>query len=266
MNTDGAGKKNNFWMVSTFVLLGVIVGFAASQLPYLKNVRQAAVATIEDSDQAKPAETPESETGPNLTGEQILSLPDDDPFFGQADAPITVVEFSDFQCPFCSKFFNTTFPQIEQNYIEKGKVRFVYRDFPLDFHEQSQMAAEAAQCANDQGKFREMHDAIFSGQQEWASNPDALNVFKNYAKETGLDSGDFNECMNEHKFVAEIRKDLIDGATVGVNGTPAFFINGRGVSGAMPFDIFKSIFDAELEGKRWELQYDATGRPSVKVY
>ena len=250
----------NPWMIATLVLAGVIMGFFASKLPFLQGKEaQTSTATQQQNQPSAPATR-------TLTEEQTEALPDDDPAFGDEDAPVTVVEFSDFQCPYCGKFFKLTLPLIEENYIKTGKVRFVYRDFPLDFHANALPAANAAQCANDQQKFKEMHDMIFENQQTWSESATAADAFKDYAKQIGLNMTQYNECVLTNKHALEIRKDLIDGSAVGVTGTPGFFVNGKELSGAMPYEIFKPVLDAELEGKTWALQFDASGRlTGVKV-
>jgi protein-disulfide isomerase len=166
---------------------------------------------------------------------------DDDYVKGDPDAPITIVEFSDFECPFCGKFYSQTLPSIQQKYIDTGKVKFVYRDFPLDFHKSAQKAAEAAQCAGDQGKYWEFHDKIFENQP-------SLNLenLKQWAVDLGLNTNEFNQCLDSGKHYEEVQKDMKDGADAGVRGTPAFFINGVFLSGAQPFSAFEKIIEEEL--------------------
>lgn len=257
--------STNLWMISTLILAGVIVGFLGSKIPYFDTkTQQAAVVNPEPpkvGEVKKPAE-PESKI---LTQEQIAKLPDDDTVIGDPNAPITLVEFSDFQCPYCARFFKTTLPLIEENYIKTGKVKWIYRDFPIGKHAQAELTAQTAECADEQGKFKEMHDLLFEKQPEWAENDDAPKFMKNYAKQLGLGAKKFNECLDSKKYALEVRKDLVDGATSGISGTPGFFVNGKLISGAMPYEeVFKPIFEAELAGKKWELQFDALGNPSVK--
>jgi len=165
---------------------------------------------------------------------------DDDPAWGPEDATVTIVEFSDFQCPYCSRFAVETYPQIKQQYGDK--VRFVFRDFPLtQIHENAQKASEAAQCANEQGKFWEYHDKLFASQAAL----DAASL-KSYASELGLDSATFDQCLDTGKYTDEVQKDLQEGAGYGVQGTPSFFINGLLVSGAQPFASFQTAIDAAL--------------------
>lgn len=174
---------------------------------------------------------------------------DDDAFLGNKDAPVIVIEFSDFQCPFCRKFWNETLPQIKKEYIDTGKVKFVYRDFPLSFHAGAQPAAEGAECARDQGKFWELHDKIFEEQAKQGSGTiqfEKSDVIK-WASKIELNMSKFNQCLDSGKYKQEVEKDIADGAAAGVTGTPATFINGRIVIGAQPFAAFKIIIDEELK-------------------
>jgi len=166
---------------------------------------------------------------------------DDDPIKGNKDAPVTIIEFSDFQCPYCSKFYMQILPQLEENYIKTGKVRFIYKDFPLSFHPLAQKTAEAAECADEQGKFWEYHNKIFSDQQYLS-----MQNLKQWAYDLNLDTNKFNNCLDSGQMFSEVQKDLKDGEAHGVSGTPAFFVNNRFISGAQPFTVFKQIIDAEL--------------------
>lgn len=174
---------------------------------------------------------------------------DDDPVLGNKNAKVTMIEFSDFQCPFCRKFMTDTLPQIKKEYIDTGKVKLVYRDYPLSFHPGAAPAAEGAECADDQGKFWEMHDAIFNEQEKQGSGTIQFGVadVKKWAAQIGLDSAKFNQCLDSGKYKAEVEKDIADGTAAGVTGTPAIFINGRLVVGAQPFAAFKVVIDEELK-------------------
>jgi protein-disulfide isomerase/plastocyanin len=166
---------------------------------------------------------------------------DDDAVKGDENAPVTIIEFSEFQCPFCGKFFEETYPQIVKNYVDTGKVKYVFRDFPLDFHPNAQKAAEAAECAGEQDKYFEMHDLLFA-------NQDALDVasLKSYAKKLKLNTADFDECLDSGAMADEVAKDLADGQSYGITGTPGFFINGKMLSGAMPYEAFEAEIEAAL--------------------
>lgn len=163
------------------------------------------------------------------------------PATGPATAPVTIVEFSDFQCPFCSRL-TPTLDQVKKKYGDK--VRIVFRQFPLPMHPNAQKAAEASLCANDQGKFWQFHDAMFSNQS-------ALGVdqLKAKAAELGLKADDFNKCLDSGAKVATIEADKKAGSEAGVNGTPAMFINGRFINGAVPLENVTSVIDDELRRK-----------------
>ncbi len=162
----------------------------------------------------------------------------DCPSVGPKDAPVTIVEFTDYQCPFCGRSRDTV-NQFQEKY--KGKLRYALCDFPLSFHKDSQKAHEAAHCAGDQGKYWDMNKKLFSNQT--AINIDAL---KKYAGELKLNMNKFNECLESGKYAERVQKHQQNGEKVGVTGTPAFFINGRMISGARPFEAFKEVIDDEL--------------------
>jgi len=163
------------------------------------------------------------------------------PAHGPASAPVTIVEFSDFQCPFCGRLI----PTLEQVKAKYGdKIRIVFRQFPLPMHPNAQKAAEASLCANEQGKFWEMHDAMFKNQQELA-----VENLKAKAASLGLKADVFNSCLDSDKYAAQIQADQKEGSAAGVNGTPAMFINGRFVNGAVPLEQITSVIDDELRRK-----------------
>jgi protein-disulfide isomerase len=163
------------------------------------------------------------------------------PAKGPKDAPVTIIEFSDYQCPFCARVE----PALKEAFKTFGdKIRLVYRQFPLGFHANAEKAAEASLCANDQGKFWEMHDAMFADQH-------ALGVdkLKATAARLGLNADQFDKCLDSGKYKAQVQKDVADGTAVGVQGTPTLFINGRVISGAVPFSEIKRVIDDELARK-----------------
>jgi len=161
---------------------------------------------------------------------------------GGVKAPVTIIEFSDYQCPFCKRAEDSV-NKVMTTYGDK--VRLVFRDYPLPMHSMARPASEAAACANAQGKFWEYHAKLFDNQT--ALQDDKL---KQYAKDVGLDSAKFDECLAKKPHKEAIDKDIADGNKVGVNGTPAFFINGRMISGAQPFEKFKEIIDDEIAAKK----------------
>lgn len=164
------------------------------------------------------------------------------PYFGKKDAPVTMIEFSDFQCPFSKMFFEQAYPQLKEEYIKTGKVKLYLRDFPLPIHPLALSAAEAVRCAGSQDKFWAMHDKIFK-------NQDALDVdsLKKYAGELSLDMAAFNACLDSGTHRAAVQQDVANGAAIGVGGTPTFFINGIIITGALPYEEFKAVIDQELK-------------------
>jgi protein-disulfide isomerase len=163
------------------------------------------------------------------------------PSKGPQNAPITIVEFSDFECPYCVRAEETV-KQVLEAYPDK--IRLVYRDYPLPMHAKAPKAAEAAHCAGDQGKYWEMHDKLFANAQK-------LEVadLKAHAREVGLDGGKFDQCLDSSEKAKVVEAHKKAGEEAGVSGTPAFFINGRPLSGAQPLEAFKTVIDEELKAK-----------------
>jgi protein-disulfide isomerase len=167
---------------------------------------------------------------------------DNDAVLGDENAPITIVEFSDFQCPYCSKFYYNTLPKLKKEYIDPGKAKLVYRDFPLTrIHAMAVSASEAAECVREQGgdsSYFNFHDKIFENQQSLSRD----NLIK-WAEDLGYD---IENCLTTSKYRNEVLKDLKDGIDKGVQGTPTFFINGKKLVGAQPFSAFKQVIEQEL--------------------
>lgn len=168
----------------------------------------------------------------------------DSPVKGNANAPVTIVEFSDYECPFCGKFYTETYKKIDETYIKTGKVKIVFKDFPLSFHPHAQKAAEAARCVGEQkgdaGYFK-MHDLIFEHQTELSVENE-----KKWARTLGVNGAVFDKCLDSGKYSEAIKKDLDYGKSLRVSGTPAFFINGMFVNGAQPYSTFQEIIDQEI--------------------
>jgi len=161
---------------------------------------------------------------------------------GPADAPIQLVEFSDFHCPFCKRV-EPTLSQVLAKY--DGKIRFVYKDFPIDsLHPGARAASEAARCAGEQGKFWEFHAKLYGGPAD-SSAP----TLQAYAQQVGLDPAKFEACRSSRKYQAPVQTDVAEATKLGINGTPGFFINGRFLSGAQPLEAFTKIIDEELQGR-----------------
>jgi protein-disulfide isomerase len=166
---------------------------------------------------------------------------------GNKNAKVTIVEFTDYQCPYCSRHFTATYPQLKKKYVDSGKVKIVLKDQPLPFHPNSKISAAAARCGGEQGKFEAMHDALFGKQNDWAnlSNDDAIKKFGDMAKEVGLNGDKLMSCVKDGKFTKAIEADSVLGLKpeVGAGGTPTFFIQKTPVVGAQDL----SVFEAEIE-------------------
>ena len=173
---------------------------------------------------------------PDLPRQKVSA--DDDPFIGTDGAPIEIIQFAEFQCPYCGKVGDTMEKLLE---TYPGKLKIVYRDFPLGFHDRAIPAAIAANCAGEQDKYWEMHAELMSNQTALEDTH-----FRTYATKIGLDLDKWTVCLGDPTQEAEVQKDMTDAAAVGVTGTPAFFINGVLLSGAVPYEQFKSIIDKEL--------------------
>lgn len=208
------------WLIPAAFLLGIGVGY----LLWGGKIENSAQTAVKDE----------------ATGTTRYDVPvDDDPSMGPTDAPVTIIEFSDYQCPYCKKWHDEVLPQILKAYPDQ--VRFVYRDFPLSGHVGAAPAAEAAGCAGAQEKYWEYQDALFS--EEYSFDETG---FAQIAKDLKLDEDKFAKCLASDKYVKEAQADYEFAANLGVQSTPTFFINGIAVIGAQPFDSFKQVIDQEL--------------------
>ena len=252
-------SKSTFYHVIIGILLVALIGsvFTGGFGLKLLNNGTGAIVTPSPSPSLNPSPSP----SPNPVavpqpapgggaGINIASLMDDDPKLGSDSAPIVIVEFSDFQCPFCERFYTESFGQIKKDYIDTGKVQLIYRDFPLSFHQYAEKGAEAAECANEQGKFEQMHNMLFEKQSEWTAVGESK--LKEYATTLGLDTAKFNNCLDTNKYADEISKDFDAGQLAGVGGTPSFLIGKRDGSaqilvGAQPYSKFKVVIENLLK-------------------
>lgn len=183
-----------------------------------------------------------------VAGQPVQVKTDGNPMLGDPKAPVTVVEFGDFQCPFCERYFTHNQPAIINDYVNTGKVKFFWKDYAF-LGQESFWAAEAARCANDQGKFWDYHDYLYSHQGAENSGAFSKAKLQAFAVALGLNSSQFNNCLNTDKYLAAIQQETQYGNSVGVQGTPTTFINGTLVSGAVPYSQLKSAIDAALEAK-----------------
>lgn len=190
--------------------------------------------------------SPTPTTSKTLEGEKVtIKDRKDAPKIGAGK--VVIYEFSDFQCPFCQKFYKETYSQIKKNYIDTGKITFVYRHFPLtSIHQFAEKAAEAAECANSQDKFWQYHDLLFNNSKSDGGGLSVSDLGK-YAVEAGLDTAKFNTCLGGGGVAEKVAEDLKIGQEAGVTGTPAFFINGKKLVGAQPYAVFKQAIDEALK-------------------
>ena len=200
---------------------------------------------------AQTKANPEVQDAPSVV---TVSARSDEAVLGNQNAKVTVVEFADFQCPYCKKFFQETFPQIKQKYIDTGKIKYVYRHFPLSqIHAQAEIAAVAAECSNQQNEFWQYHDLLFQSGQSDGSGL-AVEDLKKYADTLGLNQGilgfgknKFNTCVDSKSTLATVQGDFSEGVKAGVSGTPTFFVNGKKLVGALPFNQFEAAIEEALK-------------------
>jgi protein-disulfide isomerase len=174
---------------------------------------------------------------------------DDDPMLGSADAKVLMIEFGDYQCPSCRMFWKDIEPRLKKEYIDTGKVKLVFRDFPLTgIHPEAVLAAEAVNCARDQNRYWEFHDKVF--REQYNKGDDVIRLkpadLKKWAKDLKLDQANFDQCLDSEKYKDEIVKDKMDGEAAGVQGTPTFFVNGHVVGGAQQYPEYKKLIDQLL--------------------
>jgi protein-disulfide isomerase len=220
--------------------LTFVVGLAVGYLFWGRDLGNSLTATPQtaDSESANPAQ----EVQPQEI--RRYEIPeDDDPVYGPDNAPITIIEFSDYECPYCRKWHLETLPLLLEAYPEQ--IRLVYRDFPLStIHSNATPAAVAADCAGEQGKYWEFNDLLFSMRYNLAKPG-----YQAYADELGLDMDSYNQCLESGRYNDEVQADFEYAANLGVSSTPTFFVNGIPVVGAQPFEVFSQLIDQELAGK-----------------
>jgi len=233
-------KISQIWLFLSLVIVGFLVGIGSGYLIWGlsldQRVQTGVTAALKSTQEANRPEPP--------TELKRYDVPvDDDYILGPEDAPITIIEFSDYQCPYCKKWYDEVLLPLFEAY--PGKIRFVYRDFPLtSSHPQAVAAAEAANCAGEQGKYYDYHNSLFSNKYQLSASG-----YAQYASELGLDIEKFDECVRSQRSRVEIMADLEWASTLGVSSTPTFFLNGIPLVGAQPLETFQMVIDWELEGK-----------------
>ena len=244
----------NILIISVITTIGIAAFFAGS---YSTNLNSDQISQEEFKNEIAKLELKilEKQLPTKQPSIPIKISIDNDPIIGNPNAPITIIEFSDFQCPFCARFHVETLPSIMNEYINDGQVKLVFRDFPIQsIHPNALPASVAAECANEQKKFKEMHDVLFENQKEWSNQSidNAMITFNQYASKMGLEEEKFDSCLKNGKYIEEIQKDLDDGRTYGISGTPGFFVGNDQIGfvelkGAQPFENFKKVIDSQLK-------------------
>ncbi len=253
--TSDSGSNNTIILASSVVVASIILsitlfftaGTLAAGIDKVASAYQGGVPSVPSP---SPVPTP-TQVAPSPTPEptaNLKGLEEGGHVKGSDSAPVTIVEFSDLECPFCGRWYSDSYKQLKSEYIDTGKVRLVYKHFPLSFHPQAKPAALAVECAAEQNKFWELHDKIFENQTQLS---DAS--LKQWAKDLGMNETQFNSCLDAKKYESKVDQEFSQGSAAGVGGTPSFFIgktNGAGtlVVGAQPYSVFKQAIEAALTG------------------
>ena len=217
------------------IVASFLIGILVTKVSYLE--KGAGTTTI--SDQTLGDSEPQAPTGPVDVKEGHL------PILGNKDAKVTVIEFADFQCPFCERYHKEITPSLKKDYIDGGKIKFAFRHYAF-LGQESTDAALASECANEQEKFWEFHDYLFENQSGENQGAFAKDKLKEFAIAVGLNSTQFNECLDSAKYKDNVDKDIAEGGKAGVNGTPATFVNGILISGAVPYAELKTEIEKAL--------------------
>lgn len=249
-------KNTNPWMLATIFLLGIVIGFGTGRsipgvVPQtannlaVKGTDSGTVgaantvgvqpATLQTDPQNSYANTDKSTDG---TGHYSI---------GNKNAKVKIVEFSDFQCPFCYRYFAGAFPKILNDYVATGKVYYSYYNFPLNIHPQAPKAAEASLCAGEQNKYWEYHDLLFANQNVWSGNDNDSEVYAKLAQSLSLDGGKFSQCLTSGKYASVVSEDTTAGEKKSISGTPTLFINDQKIVGAQDYYVFKKAIEDELK-------------------
>ena len=218
-------------MKGFYVLLAVVGVGGAAWLVY--------------SAQHKPAESPVS-SGPApvaASGFKGYTL-------GSDSAPVHITVYSDFQCPYCASFVTVQMPEVRAQLINTGKVQLRFRPFPLESHQHSKIAALAAECAGEQGKFWDMHDQLFFNQSQWSQSRNPSGKFREFAKTVGLDTERYDACMDSKRYAARIAESFQEGIAAGVDATPKFYFNGGKFNGFPTSDVFKAVVDSMIKARK----------------
>jgi protein-disulfide isomerase len=249
-------RNNIIQTIAAVIIAVVIIGGSYYSALKVNGQKNTTVGTAKDQTEEKGR--PLEEVAPELIPSPLPTGPVDidtegDPILGSPDARLEVVEFGDFECPYCKEFASRIIPNLKTDYIDTGKVKFYFKDFPLRGHINGKPAALAANCVARLGgdmKFYQYHDLVFANQEEWAKEDDPGDLFARFAKEISINPSQFEDCYANKETSLEMEKDISEGQKYGVNGTPIFFVNGQVYVGVPPtFEEMKKILDKELEAQ-----------------
>lgn len=259
-------KTDHKVFIAVALIIGFLLGFIAGKSAYTNDVEKIMAnitsggtneAAKKDSqgntdDAAKVGLSKVEKIKAEYEGINIFNgSATETPYIGNADATVTVTEYSDYQCPFCATFYKKTLPAILSQYVKKGLVKFEYKDFPLGGHINAVPAAIATHCAGEQQAFWYMHSMLFENQSDWGrQDPDLVNeTLLGYAKELGLDEEKFSECQDSDVYNQKIQADFNEGVKLGVDATPSFNINGELIIGAEKYAKFDQVIKSKLSVK-----------------
>jgi len=234
-------KSNTVFLPASILIAGVLIAGSV--------IYSAGRKTPNPVPQPTGGNNPPAVAGADLT--KALAVGNRDVILGDAKAPVTLIEYGDYQCPFCGKMFTQVEPQLREEYIKTGKVKMVYRNFQF-LGTESANAGASAECAKDQGKFWAYHDALYTAEiKDGSENNGNLNktLFVKLAGDAGLDVPAFTSCYDSGKYTAQVEKDRTAAGAIGVNSTPTSYVNGQMVQGAQPYSAFKSVIDIALQKK-----------------
>lgn len=232
-------KKRDWLLPASILFAGVMI---AGSLIY---------AVGSKSSGQKPSTITLGDNSPSAASGELPPVGNRDAVLGDAKAPVTFIEYGDYQCPFCGRFFHQVEPSLREEYIKTGKVKMVYRNFQF-LGPESIAAGAAAECAKDQSKFWAYHDEIYKAETaDGQENSGNLNrgLFLMLAQNVGLDMTAFTSCLDSNRYAEQVKKDTADAQTLGVNSTPTNYINGQQVLGAQPYSVFKNVIDIALQKK-----------------
>ncbi len=230
INQTTNSQKNIYLILSAIIISGIVI---AGAIVYTRNSQLDSLSEKLETDQKT------SSVESRKASRVELTISEEDHIRGNPDAPVTIIEYSDFQCPFCQRF-HPTVRQILEDYPDQ--VRWVYKHFPLDsIHSEARPSAEASECAAEQGKFWQFADELFENQSRMGSS-----LYEELASQIGLNMGQFESCISSRKYKDHVEADLQEGIKAGITGTPGSFVNGEEISGAVPYDYLKTTVEQAL--------------------